>query len=1715
LVHYVQLAEAAYAHLVDSAGALLSRADEVQQALQDVAQNMSFSSKQAKNVVDNWHVLSQQPNTVTGFSATLYSNKNNSRDVLISIRGTELHVELNRDIGAGLGDIVLDGLAFDQLVDLYNYWQYLSAPQGGAYVAARWVDFDPRRHALADVIMALPSAKLITIEKGSSDVFFSGSDRALGSGLAASATSVAVTGHSLGGHLAAAFTRLFPETGASAVVVNGAGFVTANPNVDRVFRLLGGANSFDAGRIINLYAEKGPEIVAQNWYLQQAGGHFPIFTETAIGYTLGHGVGQVTDSVAVYDVFIRLSTELQTSSISDVLALLKPLFKASSARADASLEAVVDSLVKLFGLEFLPLVPGNLGDRDELYQRIIALGVVADDLASQVVGSRVDVLSHLNPYDLFDKAMGETGIGYRYALSVLDPFAVVGNDAMYTRHEESGRLALFNHGDDGHLPNSGVITEKWLRDRAGLLHAVLVANINDNPDIARIPGGGNGSTEYHYYSSNVERVLFSDPAGGAAGKRYRTQFVAFADDAGRTLNGTDYLQGDSIYGGLGDDTLIGGEGNDYLEGGRGHDVYVWNTGDGFDVVRDIDGRGTVVLDNVPLQDVVKVADSIYVTPDRKHFLRYLDEGGGKGALVVDGALMVLDFRDGDFGITLTAEGGLEGWHENLMVHTEPFWASGLGFGSDGNDYAVLAESMFVSKAGDDVLLLAEGGSGAIFAGPGNDLLIGADTYLYDFRAQLIGDAGADTILGGANDELIEGDVDFYYALDSFWLPTFNFRGNFSAGTPEGEGHWGALDLNEPDYVGIEVVPFQGTYVEAIRYALGITDTTDIATHYDDYIDGGPGDDVINGGYGSDVIYGGEGNDIIWADERIFWSHDRLPMQAWLLDALHLFGAPGDDFIDGGPGDDVLGDRVNAGSYGYDGQVGGNDLFFGGTGNDAIYNLDPDPFAGAVNYLYGGDGDDFLYSENASPDGYDYLFGEEGNDRLGIVAHSALLDGAEGNDEYVILLTNAAHESWTVAVRDVDVDGNDSDTLRILSVVTEGETVVSFTRDEWSLRVGINSANSDGEVVIEYWFVPWASGRIENLVVEDRVLDVTGQTVHTVRTFGWQEVESRFSLATAGDDFLWGSELDDLMAAQDGDDQLFGGAGNDFLYGGTGSDVLAGGRGDDVLDGGLGDDTYRFDVGDGRDVLVDEGGNDTLSFGEGIHAEDIILSFQAGFIVRVGPYGDQIRIDGVDPDDLLGTAVLEQFRFLDGTELNLGELVGRGFDIGGTDGADTIVGTNLDDRLFGHGSNDVLSGGAGNDVLDGGFGDDVLIGGAGRNVYRYGSGYGIDHIVVTAGEDYVIELLGHLSIEQVPVSRTGDGLILEFGDGNQLSVSWQTQQGLQGVVRAQSGKVWSLEDLAARAVVQGPGTGAVVPESPVPDDQGSQDGPVPGSVHVPDVHVVQPAPQVSLSPTGPVAIEEVHAVSLVQDAVSLFLDSTLMTSRVQEIDAGDRIQENTAGGMAGMLSAASAVNEPSAAGGTHLSESALLGTKLPPFVSVSDSRIGQRSSIKSFELYFGAEGASETGFAGVLGSSWAVGGEPDTPRTQDSAKSGSANSSSPNILSLVDEIQVSEADLHSGHAAQEGAGQSGKAESVTSVTEVRAADQTRVAWARMHRELSLLLAQEFDDGALPSQTLPLGISVGQGSGAGASRAGGIVPAVELPGYQLPRFSGLSDGLIVLG
>ncbi|MCU7873328.1 MAG: hypothetical protein KZQ91_11335 [Candidatus Thiodiazotropha sp. (ex Lucinoma borealis)] len=129
-----QMAEASYADFtlaMQADGSYQER--DVRTALQRIGTDegdpddpdKGFSQTQAELFTEKWEVIHHQPDTDSGFSATLFKSTDSSsaQPYVLAIRGTDGFRDLVITDG---WDIVADGLAIDQIVDLWNYWKGLT-----------------------------------------------------------------------------------------------------------------------------------------------------------------------------------------------------------------------------------------------------------------------------------------------------------------------------------------------------------------------------------------------------------------------------------------------------------------------------------------------------------------------------------------------------------------------------------------------------------------------------------------------------------------------------------------------------------------------------------------------------------------------------------------------------------------------------------------------------------------------------------------------------------------------------------------------------------------------------------------------------------------------------------------------------------------------------------------------------------------------------------------------------------------------------------------------------------------------------------------------------------------------------------------------------------------------------------------------------------------------------------------------------------------------------------------------------------------------------------------------------------------------------------------------------------------------------------------------------------------------------------------------------
>ena len=182
---------------------------------------------------------------------------------------------------------------------------------------------------------------------------------------------------------------------------------------------------------------------------------------------------------------------------------------------------------------------------------------------------------------------------------------------------------------------------------------------------------------------------------------------------------------DQIYGGTGNDLLAGQGGNDILRGGTGNDVYLFNLGDGNDV---IDQSESSPYDF----DVIKLGAGIL--PGDFTFARRGDD-------------FVLRLQKTDESLTL------KNWWPNNVT---PYLSIEFSDGSRWSSGFLWAKSLYVpliGTSGDDVIW-GTSGNDTIDGGAGDDWIYGGDS-----GDILTGGAGVDHLLGGTgNDSYVVDNV---------------------------------------------------------------------------------------------------------------------------------------------------------------------------------------------------------------------------------------------------------------------------------------------------------------------------------------------------------------------------------------------------------------------------------------------------------------------------------------------------------------------------------------------------------------------------------------------------------------------------------------------------------------------------------------------------------------------------------------------------------------------------------------------------------------------------------------------------------------------------------------------------------------------------------------------------------------------------------------------
>lgn len=1388
-----------------------SYVDDLQSNRLEQQLTVELPSELAKGLAVNFRLLTQihfGGLLGSSFDAAVWQDKGSSQ-TYVSMRGTQEVMDFLQD-----GSLATAGLPHEQLADMVNWWLRITTTGQATQIRVRTLYIPVLGIQVKDFVSAAPI-------QGTGELADVGAIKS-------------VNGHSLGGYLATAFVRLFGTRWPveSINTFNSAGFsrvaaINIENSFNQIAQLIGpnlGPGCFSEAIQNNYFAENGINVATNTWNpvgFRQYGTRIGLFQEdsgTAIHNN--HAIYKITDLLALGAALKQLDGAMD-------FAKLSSLVKAGSNRMASSYESVLDAVRRIFfGADVKRTLVGDasISETRRDYHRNLAALTASPAFRAAADSHSISVydLSGVSTSEISTQVEGDNALAYRYALRELNPFALLGRDALYNSHNLAGELNLYG----GVGSTAASMTPAYVLRRSEFFVAKNSSNradwtpvvIQGQADNWRYLDLASGYTVLALGAASASRVRVA-AFGGA-----QSDFVVGGEEA------------DALFGGLGSDFLKGGNGDDRIEGGGGLDIYQYSgssisglASDGADQLHDTDGRGIIRYSFTRLSPLfaeitstnfiggiaLKASHDEWRSVDGK--FAYTAFGSDLGIGIngdAGGNIRLTNFdydkarSAGYFGIRFVDVPNPPATTGNIVgdyVPEDPPQSDALGnpvltttedVGRRDLLNDALGSDFISSGQGDDIVNASRGGSDWIRGGGGRDWITDTGASGNDFiEGGSNGTGGGDVVYAGAGDDTVFGgerpvELATYLAAVADPDAIGNvLRGEFSSGGSGndllfagaeadalmGGGGSDVIISGAGDDVIFGDADFRATTLDWTffpedtgtgRFSFDVTGPANLEDGAADTIHAGAGHDWVGAGRGDDFVDASSGNDVV-------------------------LGEGGSDVISAGAGDDlVYGDvsTVTATSeYGEDviDLGAGRDIAFGDGGSDI---------------LLGGDGGDFLYGDNsliaANLHGSDLLDGGAGDDTLHGQGGDDTLIGGPGRDHLVggqgkdTYIFNRGDGVDVVFDTPEDAYGADASIVRFGADIVRGQ--LRFSLGSLFIDVG------GGEGIhLEGWerFNPDALPILERIEFADGEV----MTYHDVLAQGFDidgteedddghDAEHPALVGTAFRDHILGYGGNDRLFGIEGDDELLGGPGADALRGGEGADHLAagdgpdaiwgdagndyldGGAGADFLLGGLGDDTYVFGA---ADNAFDYVGNTSIAFADGVSVGDVSLRRQ---LINGSPvYSIALGGTALDSEkffiSLASDEQLAAFVFADGTVLDREALRREtwvdqahlvadagGGVLHGYAGNDFLQGRAADDALSGWGGNDRLEGAGGADILDGGSGDDLLIGGDGADALL--GGPGDDQLMGEGGSDtYVYSAGGGHDV----ISGGDSTDVLNFGD----------------------------------------------------------------------------------------------------------------------------------------------------------------------------------------------------------------------------------------------------------------------------------------------------------------------------------------------------------------
>jgi VCBS repeat-containing protein len=995
-----------------------------------------------------------------------------------------------------------------------------------------------------------------------------------------------------------------------------------------------------------------------------------------------------------------------------------------------------------------------------------------------------------------------------------------GNDTMIVNGGENTVLFGLGDGKDRVISNpDGVV----IRFKAGITaDDVRVRRVGNTAVFTLIDSGETLTVTQGFRPDHYDIATDSEANGIVDVKQVEFADGTLWDKAAIDAQALASTDGDDVITDVaffGRTELAGGLGNDTLISQRGDTTFVFNRGDGQDVIIE-ETNGYAGRNSLRFGADITAAD-LQVRRDGADLIIGIAGTSDQVTIRRSDASRLDAFEVG--GVTLTLA--------DIVSLVESEQSEAL-LGTSGDDTLTGTDRISTIKgfAGND--RLSGGGSADVIeGGAGNDLLFGG--------------AGDDQLSGGANDDILVGDagrdslsgdaganvyrVGRGTALDAITLTSgenavielgagvslsdlsAQFGQTYNYTTYNNETNRLVIGFGGNDAVVIHAPAGQtfdpavpqnitlrladGTQVSYAQLMSTYLDEGQYGEQYSYYGDasrliGSQADDRINANYGRGAFLDGRGN------------NDELSGNASSL----VSGGDGDDRLSGGQGSILAGGRDSDEINGYDQAMvyaynrgDGQDRILGSTGDGVLslgagltadmLRLGLDASTGELIIRFASQAGDEIRTSYYNP--------ETLAPSYRALQTLQFIDATGGVTQYNLGGLLADPRFTAQALLDATPTGG----LAALSLapayqltgtrpVAGGQEAMAYAQGgDFFGAVNVSSRSQPGD---------------DNLLFGTSSAEVLDGAGGNDVIYG-----------LAGNDRLIGGQGDDWLDGGDGADQLIGGAGDDTLIGGRGNDRLQAGTGNNKAYGGIGSDTYLFARGDGQLSIEDsdidnepdsgfDGGYggyggyggaavNELVFGAGIRPQDLSFAREGdNLIVTIaGAAGDVITLKGFDEQRPTSNTSIQRFVFAAGETIDLQALWESGAQLLLVRGDGFVSGGEINERL---------EGGLGADFLAGGAGNDILVGGAGSDAYLIGRNTGRDTIIDDADGTNRVVFDTDVNPSDVSFAVINGVATIRVGSSSVVIENWDglrpQDSPIQELVFA-DGMVWSMSDLFNR------------------------------------------------------------------------------------------------------------------------------------------------------------------------------------------------------------------------------------------------------------------------------------------------------------------------------